>query len=70
MGKYIFTKNWGENPTIGKIKKDGVPTRTQLERLGVKTIDEWVRIGLLREVKPEREAEPKRKQEVKKHGRK
>ena len=70
MGKLVFTKDWGESPLIGDMKKGVALKSEQLRRIPKETIDEWLRINILREVEPKREAEPKRKQEVKKHGRK
>ena len=68
MSKYIFTKDAGESPLIGEIKRNAALTQAQRARVPKDTIDEWLRIGLLREVEPKRDF--KRKPEVKKNGRK
>jgi hypothetical protein len=70
MSKYIFTKDWGESPLIGEMKKGAPLKPDQIRRLPKDTIDEWLRINVLREVMPKREETPKRKPEVKRNGRK
>lgn len=60
MSKYVFTKDAGESPLIGVIKRGAkCPARVPRE-----TVDKWLRSGLLREIEV-----PKRKLEVKKDGR-